>query len=245
MKNLLLLFLLFFSGITLAGKKHTLEIEVKDPDNHQLLENIQLTMEFNYGKSEVVYTNVSGRVFLKWEGKMKSIIIRAVDTSGIYRNTTEYIYKDELKQEHIERTIYMGVVPDYDKLFAEFRKRDKEVREANLAAGLDMTIEEGDCPGFEDSQYVGGAREMQSFINENIEYPIESIEMNEQGRVYLSFIVEADGTITNIKVERGVSAALDYESARLIYAMPKWEPATCDGVPVRSRTRLPIIYTLE
>jgi len=101
-----------------------------------------------------------------------------------------------------------------------------------------------DFPDVE-AQFPGGAAEMQRWINQNVQYPQTSIEMNEQGRVYLSFVVEPDGTITNVTVERGVSSDLDKEAKRVVRTMPKWTAGEAGGKKVRTRCRLPIIFTLE
>jgi periplasmic protein TonB len=93
--------------------------------------------------------------------------------------------------------------------------------------------------------FPGGPAEMIKFINSNIQYPQTSIEMNEQGRVYLSFVVEPDGTISNIAVERGVSGDLDREAKRVVRQMPKWVPGEAKGKKVRTRCRLPINFTLN
>ena len=69
--------------------------------------------------------------------------------------------------------------------------------------------------------------------------------MNEQGRVYLSFIIESDGTVTGLTVERGVSDELDREAKRVVRKMPKWNAGEVAGKKVRTRCRLPIIFTLE
>jgi len=86
---------------------------------------------------------------------------------------------------------------------------------------------------------------MQSWIVKNVKYPQASIEMNEQGRVYLAFVVEIDGSISNIVIERGVSPDLDREAKRLLRNMPKWVPGEAKGQKVRTRCRLPINFTLN
>ena len=86
---------------------------------------------------------------------------------------------------------------------------------------------------------------MQSWIVKNVKYPQSSIEMNEQGRVYLAFVVEIDGSISNIVIERGVSPDLDREAKRLLRNMPKWDPGEAKGKKVRTRCRLPINFTLN
>lgn len=96
-----------------------------------------------------------------------------------------------------------------------------------------------------EATFPGGAAELQKFIKSEVQYPQTSIEMNEQGRVYLSFVVEADGSITNIAVERGVSTDLDREAKRVVRQMPKWVPGEAKGKKARTRCRLPINFTLN
>ena len=96
-----------------------------------------------------------------------------------------------------------------------------------------------------EASFLGGAAAMQRWIADNVNYPQTSIEMNEQGRVYLSFVVEADGSISNIAIERGVSQDLDKEAKRLIRKMPNWEAGEAKGKKARTRCRLPINFTLN
>lgn len=94
------------------------------------------------------------------------------------------------------------------------------------------------------ADFPGGIRELQIWINENIIYPETSIEMEDQGSVYISFVVELDGSISNVKVEKGVARELDREAKRLVRNMPKWIPAKAGEKDVRSRCRLPIVFVL-
>jgi protein TonB len=96
-----------------------------------------------------------------------------------------------------------------------------------------------------EASFPGGAAALQRWIVENIQYPQTSIEMNEQGRVYLSFVVEPDGSITNIAVERGVSTDLDREAKRVVRSMPRWNAGEAKGKKARTRCRLPINFTLN
>ena len=96
-----------------------------------------------------------------------------------------------------------------------------------------------------EASFSGGTVEMQKWIINNVHYPQTAIELNEQGRVYLSFVVEKNGTISNIKVERGVSDDLDKEAKRLLRSMPKWIAGEAAGKKARTRCRLPINFTLN
>lgn len=95
-----------------------------------------------------------------------------------------------------------------------------------------------------EAMFDGGAAEMQRWINDHVNYPQDAIEMNEQGRVYLKFVVEKDGSISNIGIERGVSESLDREAKRLLRNMPKWIPGEAKGKKARTICRLPINFTL-
>jgi TonB family protein len=101
-----------------------------------------------------------------------------------------------------------------------------------------------DFPDLE-AEFPGGSSAMQTWISNNVHYPETSIEKDEQGKVYLSFVVEPNGEITNIIVERGVSQDLDREAKRVVRSMPRWNPGVASGSKVRTRCRLPITFTLE
>lgn len=96
-----------------------------------------------------------------------------------------------------------------------------------------------------EAAFPGGPASMQKWIAENVQYPETSIDLNEQGRVYLSFVVETDGSISNIAIERGVSTDLDKEAKRLLRNMPAWAPGEAKGKKSRTRCRLPINFTLN
>jgi len=94
------------------------------------------------------------------------------------------------------------------------------------------------------ASFPGGTEAMLEFISKTIIYPKEALKNNEQGRVYLSFVIEKDGAISNIKVTRGVSNSLDIEAKRVLEMMPKWKPAKQSNRTVRSRYNLPIKFEL-
>jgi TonB family protein len=94
-----------------------------------------------------------------------------------------------------------------------------------------------------EAEFPGGKTEVRKFLTNHLKYPDEALINEEMGKVFVSFIVETDGTLTNINIIRGVSDSLDAESIRIIKIMPKWIPAICDGVFVRSEQRLPFQFS--
>ena len=116
-----------------------------------------------------------------------------------------------------------------------------------VVAPVEVVVAPAEIIDFPDVEagFPGGAAAMQKWIANNVKYPQTAIEMNEQGRVYLSFVVEPDGSITGVKIERGVSPDLDKEAKRLVRKMPKWAPGEAKAKKVRTRCRLPINFTLN
>ena len=93
-------------------------------------------------------------------------------------------------------------------------------------------------------EFPGGRDAMIKFLSENIKYPEEARKQGISGRVYVTFVVEADGEITDIKLLRGIGGGCDEEAMRVVSIMPKWEPGYQRGVPVRVQFNLPIKYSL-
>ena len=86
---------------------------------------------------------------------------------------------------------------------------------------------------------------MQQWISNNVVYPKSALKRGEQGKVYVSFVVETDGTISNVDVVRGVSDDLDREAKRVVQSMPRWKPGKTNGKAVRAICRLPILFYLQ
>jgi periplasmic protein TonB len=93
--------------------------------------------------------------------------------------------------------------------------------------------------------YPGGDEARIKFLQENIKYPEEAKELGVQGKVFVTFVVEVDGSITDVKVLRGIGAGCDEEAIRVVKSMPKWVPGKQRGQPVRVQFNLPIKFTLQ
>ena len=94
-------------------------------------------------------------------------------------------------------------------------------------------------------QFPGGQIAMLKYIMENIKYPKQIMEEGIQGRVTVSFIVEKDGRVSNVRLLRSVQSALDKEAIRVVKSMPKWTPGKQNGKPVRVRFNLPVMFKLN
>ena len=94
------------------------------------------------------------------------------------------------------------------------------------------------------AEFPGGSEAMKQFILNEVQYPKVALDNKTEGRVTVSFIVERNGTISNIKIVKGVSLELNNEAKRLVEAMPLWIPAMHGGSKVRSQCQLPITFHL-
>jgi len=93
--------------------------------------------------------------------------------------------------------------------------------------------------------YPGGDEARIKFLQENIKYPEEAKELGVQGKVFVTFVVEVDGSITDVRVLRGIGAGCDEEAVRVVKSMPRWVPGKQRGQPVRVQFNLPIKFTLQ
>ena len=97
----------------------------------------------------------------------------------------------------------------------------------------------------ENPEFPGGMKECMKFLSNNIKYPQISQENGVQGRVIVQFVVNADGTIVDPVVVRGVDPYLDKEALRVIKLMPKWKPGKQRGKAVRVRYTQPVLFRLN
>lgn len=91
--------------------------------------------------------------------------------------------------------------------------------------------------------FPGGS--VNGWLSDHIKYPVVAAENGIQGRVVVQFVVEKDGSVSQVKVVRGVDPSLDKEAVRVISSMPKWIPGKQNGVSVRSRFTVPVTFRLQ
>lgn len=93
--------------------------------------------------------------------------------------------------------------------------------------------------------FPGGEAKMYAYLGKNMKYPPIARDNNIQGRVYVSFVVEKNGAITDVRVLRGIGGGCDEEAIRVVKSMPKWSAGKQRGKPVRVRFNLPIVFKLQ
>jgi protein TonB len=96
-----------------------------------------------------------------------------------------------------------------------------------------------------EAEFPGGNKGLMAFIQNNLIYPSDAIELNISGRVYVRFVVDSLGNVSNIEIEKGVSHSIDQEVIRVVQIMPKWKPGTFDGESGPTVFRLPVNFELD
>ena len=94
-------------------------------------------------------------------------------------------------------------------------------------------------------EFPGGEEAMMQYIAEQVKYPAEAKKAGAYGRVFIGFIVEPDGSLSDIKVLRGMGYGCDEEALRVVKSMPKWQPGMHRGKAVRVQYLVPVNFKLE
>ena len=164
------------------------------------------------------------------------------------------ITKQEQKPQPVEvpkQTTQIQVVED-----------DVEVEDIEINADVDQNevIEEYVAPEIEEEDiqeaeiftiveempdFPGGTQKLADYLAKNIKYPQMARESGIQGRVFISFVVEPDGSISNVNVMRSLGGGCDEEAVRVVKSMPKWKPGKQRGKPVRVSYILPVNFKLQ
>lgn len=93
--------------------------------------------------------------------------------------------------------------------------------------------------------YPGGNGALMQYLSKNIKYPVVAEENGIQGRVICTFVVEKDGSVTDVRVAKSVDPSLDKEAVRVVSSMPKWIPGKQNGSAVRVKYTLPVTFRLQ
>ena len=137
------------------------------------------------------------------------------------------------------------IVEDEEEIENEFEMEDTESDEDE-----EIIIEEEEEEEFfmvveNMPEFPGGDLGLMKYIQKNVRYPAIAKEYNITGKVYVSFIVDKTGSVTNVKIVRGVDKNLDAEALRVVKSLPKYTPGRQMGRPVRVMFTIPINFTLN
>lgn len=137
---------------------------------------------------------------------------------------------------------------------AEAQERNKEESKSEQEENYHNHVEAKDELEKDDSVYIfldkipefpGGSAGISTYIRETLKYPVKALEDTAMGRVDVKFIVEKDGSVSNVEIVKSVHPSLDEEAIRIIKMMPHWTPGEMCGKPKRVSFRIPITFRLQ
>ena len=123
---------------------------------------------------------------------------------------------------------------EYEMTVNEFAKEDKATKDEQVYYVVEKSPE-----------FPGGVKALENFMIKNLKYPEELKESGISGMVIVSFIIDTDGSIKDIKIIRGLDPLLDQEAIRVIKLLPKWKPGIQNGKPVKTNYILPVRFTIS
>ena len=171
------------------------------------------------------------------------MLVRPEDTITA---TTDTVRNDSIDEPFLLEGDVMAPVPDSIKK-GEEKKTCKGDGEA-LTDDKDGEGEQeifGFVPGEELPCYPYGDEAMYKFVNENLVYPQEAIDAGVEGRVFVRFWINEDGSLSDFEVARGIGYGCDGEAVRVIQSMPKWKPGKRNHEPVKMQYMMPVIFKLQ
>ena len=169
-------------------------------------------------------------------GKYKWFIWRLDNDYIMYKHSSENGDKDVMISEKKYKEALKNKEEEQSRKEKEQEKEAEEKEQFNNK--VYDTVE--DMP-----QFPGGPSAMFEYLSKNIKYPVVAEENGVQGRVLVTIIVEKDGSITDVKVEKSVDPYLDKEAQRLVKSMPHWIPGKQNGEPVRVNYTVPVTFRLQ
>lgn len=137
-------------------------------------------------------------------------------------------------------------------VFTSVRAQQKTSKDANDTSGVILISKPSDSTDDksaiftaveQEPSFPGGINKFFQFLQSNIRYPAAVHEGKVHGNVFVTFVVEKDGSITNVKIARGIESGCDEEAVRLMKISPKWLSGRQNGKPVRVQYTLPINFT--
>ena len=224
---------------------HPTEIWVYVPEgvkrismSHPQLEPLQ-----DYDLQQTLVSGKTYRLQLKTKELSKAYGVLSVTTSppdatvcidGKEVGKTPLLLKDVLVGTR-EVQVSLDVYTSYHSILIS------QEQPASLQLDIDLKVYDTVT---ENARFPGGDDALYRWIAENLEYPEIANINGIQGRVFVRFVVNIDGSITDVKVMRSPDPSLTQEAIRLVKSMPKWRPARYDNKPVRSKIMLPLMFRL-
>lgn len=173
----------------------------------------------------------------------KNFLLVEVDSKGqakvqSMKEKMDALSQDDISSVNVIKHPAKGSDPERGFIIVEYNERLKQIQEASKTEDDVYTVVE------ETATPAEGLEKYYQDLTSNIRYPKDSRKANAEGKVFVSFVVETDGSISDVKVLKGVNEELNAEAMRVVSTAGRWTPGRHNGVAVRQRMVLPINFSL-
>lgn len=223
----------FFNYEGANGEKVVIAMK---PANAQGVGTLVISVAELSNRKSCKYTLLSNGDFYWWDGKQKSRCYLNAQPEGFICEKMFFQYEESPEE-------YEELVNPVAKTASEPEARNEYMQPQQTARQEPNTV----AANIDEAQpsFPGGNGAMMAYLANNVKYPKVAAENGVQGRVVVGFIVEKDGSLSDVKVKRGVDPSLDREAVRVVKSMPRWNPGKKDGQPVRVEYTLPVTFRMQ
>ena len=182
-----------------------------------------------------------------------SVIARTMDEDGdfygvkvkIIKEPNTFYYDDQIIDVPTGSLIIVGTYRHYSSTYPVVKIPKQEIKEASPTQNSKISKSDKVYDVVEQMpSFPGGNGALLEYLATHVKYPVVAQENGVQGRVIVSFVVERDGSITDVRVVRSVDPSLDREAQRVVSSMPRWTPGKQNGSAVRVKYNVPVSFRL-
>ena len=183
-----------------------------------------------------------------------SVIARTMDKDGdfygikvkIIKEPNTFYYDDQIIDVPTGSLIIVGTYRHYSSTYPVVKIPKQEIKEASPTKNSKISKSDKVYDVVEQMpSFPGGNGALLEYLATHVKYPEAAEQTCAQGRVIVSFIVECDGSITNVHVTRSIAQELDREAENVVSSMPRWTPGKHNGIAVRVRYNVPVAFKLQ
>ena len=242
-RNLMAILVMFAIGVAIAAF-----VAIKGVVENAMKQDVAIEADVELAK---LAEKKEAKVEKKEEPKLEKIEVEKVKSSvkfvpPVIKKDSEVKPEEELKsQEELNKTntaIGAFDVKGNDEAAGEVLKAKEVIAQPEPPKEEETKVFDvvEQMPSF-----PGGPSALMQYLSSNIKYPVVAEENGVQGRVVCTFVVERDGSITDVRVIRSVDPSLDKEAVRVVKSMPKWIPGKQNGSAVRVKYTVPVTFRLQ
>ena len=242
-RNLMAILVMFAIGVAIAAF-----VAIKGVVENAMKQDVAIEADVELAK---LAEKKEAKVEKKEEPKIEKIEVEKVKSSvkfvpPVIKKDSEVKPEEELKsQEELNKTntaIGAFDVKGNDEAAGEVLKAKEVIAQPEPPKEEETKVFDvvEQMPSF-----PGGPSALMQFLSSNIKYPVVAEENGVQGRVVCTFVVEKDGSITDVRVIKSVDPSLDKEAMRVVKSMPKWIPGKQNGSAVRVKYTVPVTFRLQ